>query len=290
MWWYIAGFTGLALVSWAGFSARRMLHPERFPVPHPSPVPPYTVHPLIAADGQPFDVWLMEAAHPRGRVVLFHGFFANRFQVLDIAESLRRHHYEVLMLELRGHGARPGPCTFGLRETEDALTALAWAANRTPGASAVPLAVMGLSIGGAMACQLAARAEGVRAVVVDSVFSRLYPVVQRTIWLRYRLPAVPWAWLTWITVQAVLGRRLDRLDPVALAPGLRQPLLAIQGGEDRRVAPLLGRAFYQAWAGPKERWFEPHVAHVRMFASHPAAYGRRVADFLDRALGGSIVG
>ena len=70
----------------------------------------------------------------------------------------------------------------------------------------------------------------------------------------------------------------------ALVPRLRQPLFAIQGGEDRRVVPLLGREFYRRWAGPKERWVEPRVAHVGMFARHPEAYCRRVADFFDRTL------
>jgi hypothetical protein len=63
-------------------------------------------------------------------------------------------------------------------------------------------------------------------------------------------------------------------------------LFAIQGGEDRRVVPLLGREFYQRWAGPKERWFEPKVAHVLMFASHPTEYCDRVAGFFDRVFAG----
>ena len=50
------------------------------------------------------------------------------------------------------------------------------------------------------------------------------------------------------------------------------------------MVPLLGREFYRRWAGPKERWFEPHVAHVGMFARHPQAYGDRVAEFFDRTL------
>ena len=77
---------------------------------------------------------------------------------------------------------------------------------------------------------------------------------------------------------------MSRLDPAALAPQLRQPLLAIQGGEDRRVPPQLGQEFYDRWAGPKEQWVEPAVAHVGMFASHPEEYAIRTADFFSRTL------
>jgi fermentation-respiration switch protein FrsA (DUF1100 family) len=74
------------------------------------------------------------------------------------------------------------------------------------------------------------------------------------------------------------------LDPVSLAGRLRQPLLAIQGGQDRRIGPHLGAEFYRQWAGPKEQWVDPTVAHVKMFATHPDEYIRRVADFFDRTL------
>jgi pimeloyl-ACP methyl ester carboxylesterase len=142
--------------------------------------------------------------------------------------------------------------------------------------------VIGLSMGAAVACLVAARHAGVRAIVVDSIYSRLFPVLKRSIWQRYHLPALPWAWITWWAVQLVLRQRLTPLDPARLAARLTQPLLAIQGGEDRRVVPLLGREFYQGWAGPKERWFEPQVAHVGMFARHPQVYCDRVVSFFDR--------
>jgi len=250
------------------------------------PVPASTSHILRAPDGVGFDVWqLTPSSAPRGRILLCHGYYANRYQVLDIADGLRRRGYETLIFELRGHGERPGPCTFGVRETEDALTVLRWA-RAGEGAVRVPAGVLGLSMGAAVACQVAARDLEVRAVVADSPYAKLCPVLRLAITQRYRFTGALAAWLAWWGLQLVLGRRLSRLDPAALAPRLRQPLFAIQGGEDRRVAPLLGQEFYERWAGPKERWYEPAVAHVGMFARHPEEYCTRVADFFARALTG----
>ena len=270
-------------MSWGFLSARQLLYPERRHIPPPEPLPSYTVHPLTASDGRPFDVWRLETPTPRARLLFCHGYYANRYQVLDLAHKLCERGYEVLLFELRGHGSRPGPCTLGSREADDAVTVLRWARARDRSAP-LPVGVLGLSMGAAVACQVAARDSEVRAVAVDSIYSRFFPVLQRSIWRQYHLPAIPWAWLTWWCVQAALRTRLAPTDPAALAPRLRQPLLAIQGGEDRRVVPLLGREFYRRWAGPKERWFEPHGAHVGMFAMHPQAYCGRVAGFFDRVL------
>lgn len=273
---------GLSLLGWAWCSSHRVLYPPRQPAAAPS-APPHTTQTLRAFDGASFDVWLLETPNPRGRVLLCHGYYASRSQTLDIADGLCRRGFEALLMELRGHGDRPGPCTLGVREAGDALTALAWARSR-PGAAVVPCGVLGLSMGAAVVCQAADRDAGISAVVADSPYARFFPVLRQSIRERHPWAGPFWARLTWWAVQAALRRRLARLDPAELARRLRQPLLAIQGGEDRRVAPALGQEFFDAWAGPKEQWFEPAIAHVGMFARQPEEYHRRVAEFFTRTL------
>lgn len=229
------------------------------------------------------DVWVLTPPTPRARVLLCHGYAANRYQVLDVALGLCQRGYEAMLFELRGHGERPGPCTLGLQEADDAITILRWT-WRQDGTHPLPVGLLGLSMGAAVMCLVAKREPRVRAIVVDSIYSRLLPVLKRSLWERYRLPAIPWAWIAWWSVSIALRIRLAALDPARLAPDLLQPMLAIQGGEDRRVVPLLGREFYHRWAGPKERWFEPKIAHVGMFAEHPQDYCDRVARFFDRTI------
>lgn len=282
MWWFL-GLVWIVLSGWAIASARLVLYPERRRLTPPAPLPAHTVETLRAGDGQPFDVWRLAPAAPRARLLIFHGFYANRYQVLDIAQGLRDRGYESWLFELRGHGARPGPCTLGVREADDARRVLVHA-QRFGGGCALPVGVLGLSMGAAVACQVAAQEPQVKAVVADSIYSRFFPVLRRSLWRRYHLPTIPLAWMTWWGVQVLLRRRLDALDPVVLAPRLTMPLLAIQGGEDRHLVPMLGREFFHRWAGPKESWFEQKVVHVGMFAKHPREYCDRVANFFDRVM------
>ncbi len=276
-WWWGALLVAAALLGWSALSARTVLYPDRRVLPAPNPLPSYTAHQVPSPEGA-FDVWrLRPSSSPRARILICHGYYANRLQVLDIAQGLRERGYESLLFELRGHGQRPGPCTFGMKETEDALTVLRWAKRE----QVLPLGVLGFSMGASVCCQVAFREPAIRAVVVDSIYSRLFPVLRRGLWQRYHVPPFPLAWLTLWSVQAALRARLAAIDPVTVAPKLCLPLFAIQGGEDRRVTPLLGREFYRVWAGPKERWFEPKIAHVGMFATHPHEYCERIAAFFD---------
>ena len=285
MWWLL-GAIGCSLIGWGVVSSQRVLYPERrLPLARAS-IPSCTLHPVMTADGAAFDVWLLERPSPRGRVLLCHGYYANQDQVLDLALGLRERGYETLMFELRGHGRRPGPCTLGARESEDAAAALQWAAIRQGARQALPLAVVGLSMGAVVACQVAAHDPRIRALVLDSAYPRFFPILQQAIQRRYRLPAVPWAWVTWCSIQLRIGRRLTPLDPMVMAPRLRQPLLAIQGGADQRVPAEEARQLYQQWAGPKESWSDPSVSHVGMFARDPQRYCDRVAAFLNRHFAG----
>ena len=281
--WWVLLVLGVALVGWGVLSAHRLLYPERLAPSVVDPLPACSTHIVTASDGSTFEARLLTHPSPRARVLLCHGYYADLRQVAGLAHCLRERGYEVALIELRGHGNRPGPCTLGIREAEDATAVLRWMRGRDSSGSA-PVGVVGLSMGAAVAFQVAACCPEVRAVVADSLYSRLFPVLQQAIRQRYHLPPIPWAWVTWWGAQLVLRRRLASRDPVRLAPRLLQPLFVIQGGEDRRVSPRLAQEFYERWAGPKERWFEPGVGHVGMFARHPQEYCNRVAGFFDRTL------
>ena len=133
-------------MSWGIASAQRVLYPARAASPASGPLPATTVTTLTASDGRPYQVWRFDAAAARGRVLICHGFFANRDQVLGVADGLRQRGYDALVFELRGHGDRPGPCTLGLRESDDAQRIMHWASASDRGRP-LPWGAVGFSMG-----------------------------------------------------------------------------------------------------------------------------------------------
>ena len=275
MWWL--GVLFLAAIAWGLTSASRLLYPVPRTLTTSEATTRWTETMLRAPDGEDLPVWRLPVDRPHGRILLCHGYFANRFQVLGIANRLQQRGFEPVIMELRGHGVRPGPCGLGSREGEDACIVLKWMQQECR--PAVPLGVLGFSMGATVVCQAAHRTPEVKAVVADSAYARLFPVLCLGLKQEYRLPGPVFGWITWWAVQAWLRRRLSAVDPARLAPAMRQPLLSIHGGADRRVPPPLGQAVYDRWAGPKERWEDPDAVHVGIFARDPARYADRVAEF-----------
>ncbi len=269
-----------------GASAYRLLHPPQRIFHRRSRSPTYTSHQLQAPDGAPFEAWCLPHQAPRGRLIVCHGYWADRFQVLGVADGLQTRGYEVWLVELRGHGARPGPYTFGLKEARDIGQLIIWAGQGATGR--LPVGLLGWSMGGMVMCHVALASQEVRAVVLDSTYDTFFPVLARSMQRLYRVPVFPWVWLTWWGVSVGLGRALHQLDPIRIAPQLQQPLLAIQGEADRRVEAAWALRLFERWAGPKQRWLAPNVGHVGMFAHFPQEYCDRVARFFDQHLAGRV--
>ena len=280
---WLLGTAGCGLLGWSVLSTRRMLYPKARALTIPHPFPSVNTTQLISRDGASFDIHLLEARPTRGVIVACHGYHANWLQLIEIGRGLCQRGYSMITFNLRGHGTRPGPCTFGIRESGDLDALLTWT-QQQPALARHPVGMLGLSLGGAIVCQAAARHPTVGAIVLDSTYARLFPVVAGVIRRTYHFPKIPWAWLTWAGVQVALHRRLSSVDPQVVATRCRQPLLAIHGTADHTVPVEHARKLVASWRGPTEQWLEPGAGHVGIYTAHPADYCHRVADFFDRWL------
>lgn len=274
---------GLGAIGWGMYSAFQMLHPEPRVFPEPEPLPAYAIASLLTHAGKRFEAWILESPAPRGLLITCHGYRGSRLQLLGMAEGLRRRGYTVMVWDFAGHGARPGRCTFGLEEARDLQSLLRWR-DRHPPLAALPLGVVGLSMGGAAACLAATKAPQIRALALDSTYAHLYPIVVNAVKARHHLPRIPWAWITWAGVQLALRARLSRVDPAAVARSLTQPLLLIHSRQDQAVPLADAETLLAAWRGPTESWIDPRAAHAGLYAADPDAYVTRLAEFFDRWL------
>src|SRR5213083_1791298 len=131
---------------------------------------------FTAADGTKLHGWYVAHEQPKGHALLLHG---NAGNVTLLAETLRtlnrRHNLSVLALDYRGFGKSEGrPSEQGLYQ--DARAARRWLAEKEHIAEN-DVILMGVSLGGAVAVDLAAR-DGARGLVLASTFTSLPAAAQ----------------------------------------------------------------------------------------------------------------
>jgi uncharacterized protein len=234
---------------------------------------------LRAADGVPLAAWWLPPRNGRA-VVLAHGRGANREQLLGQALPLGRRGYGLVLLDLRAHGASGGDrSTSGDRERIDVEAAVAFAAAR--GVAPGRIAAIGFSIGALAVADAALADERVGAVVLEAMCPSLEDLVSREHGRWGALSARPALWAL-----AAAGVRVAAVNPgdrlCALAP---RPVLLVHGARDAEATPAIGERLLRAACGPATLWIVPGAGHGGFDVAAPEELERRLAAFLDAALG-----
>jgi len=215
---------------------------------------------FTAADGTNLHGWYVAHEQPKGHALLFHG---NAGNVTLLAETLRtinrRHKLAVLAPDYRGFGKSEGkPSEQGLYQ--DARAARRWLADKEHIAES-DVILMGVSLGGAVAVELAAH-DGARGLVLANTFTSLPAAAQK------KTP--------WLPMSLVLSTRMDSLSKIKDYHG---PLLISHGEADEVVPYSQGQALYEAAPGPKKFIT---VAGGKHNDPQPEEYRLALDEFLDK--------
>lgn len=233
-----------------------------------------------STDGLVLSAWWIEKAGSSRAAVLVHGWVGDRsdLHVVETALVYERAGYNVLMLDLRGHGGSGGErVTLGYREARDVRGALSWMEER--GFDPEEVVLHGWSMGGAAVLR-AAPGTGVAAVVEESAYADLPPL------LRERIPEVSGLPAFFTPGIFLMGRLFLGIDPWAVRPEEEAKQLFREGvpfmiihSRDDEVVPF-EHAESLAAAHPDATFWEVEgYGHVGTFA-HPE-YRERLVRFLD---------
>ena len=209
-------------------------------------------------------------------VAVMHGTGSSRLGVADHARLFARHGYGVLLFDFNGHGESDGRSTsVPGRAQQDADAAVAFLRQR-PDVRDDRIGMIGVSFGGEVAIEAAARHPEVRAAVLEGV--------QGASPSETGAGPVSFAVLTVMNgVSRVLAGGVDwesRPELAArIAPRPVMFLSAGRGGEARVNETMARRAGASA-----ELWNLAGAQHAAALRTDPAGYERRVVGFLDRAL------
>jgi fermentation-respiration switch protein FrsA (DUF1100 family) len=195
-----------------------------------------------AADGTKLHGWYVPAEDPIAVVLFCHGNGGNLTHRSDLMEMLARQmNVSVLVFDYRGYGKSEGsPSEAGV--LADARGARTWLAART-GLAEQDIVLMGESLGGAVAVDLAAK-DGARALVLEDTFTSLPDMAA----LLY-----PWLPAKWFM--------RSRLDSLSLIGKYHGPLLMCHGDADDIIPHELGQRLFDAAEEPKTLLIDPGLNH-----------------------------
>ena len=185
-----------------------------------------------ASDGTQLHGWYVSHERPLAVVLFCHGNGGNVTHRDDALRLLQwKAQVAVLAFDYRGYGRSEGiPTEAGV--LADARAARTWLAQRA-GIAENEIVVMGESLGGAVAVDMAAR-DGARALVLESTFSSL--------------PDVASYHYSWMPVHLMMHTRLDSARIIGQYQG---PLLQSHGTSDSIVPYQFGRRLFDAAREPK---------------------------------------
>jgi pimeloyl-ACP methyl ester carboxylesterase len=197
--------------------------------------------------------WKFRHSGPaRGTVIYLHGSADNRTSGLFVAERFTRRGYDVVVYDSRAHGESEGEaCTYGYYEKQD-LRHVIDAVE--PG----PVAVLGVSLGGAVALQAAAIDARIRTVVAVSTFSDLRTVATER---APRIASTDDIEAAFRLAESIAHFRVDDVSPVASARKIEVPVLLVHGQDDHETPAAHSQRIFAALPGPKRLLLVPGAGH-----------------------------
>jgi pimeloyl-ACP methyl ester carboxylesterase len=239
---------------------------------------------LTSRDGITLHSWLFRSEEAAGSVIVIHGHGGNKHTLLPLGHMLHPR-YNVLMLDLRGHGESEGVrTTIGYEERQDVHAAVDFLVREGLG----PVGVFGMSMGAATAILAAAEDPRIEVIVADSPYGRLRWAIAQGARLRgYPGPLAP--------LIATLGCRatalhlrfpLTAFDPVEVVRRIApRPLLLIHGVDDDVIPVRSAHALYRRAGEPKELWLMDGLKHCQALEVAYEPFKERVVGFFERHLG-----
>lgn len=215
---------------------------------------------LTAEDGVAIHGWYLTHPDAKAAILFLHGNAGNLADRRGFVMRLRDLPADVLAIDYRGYGRSGGkPGEAGLYR--DARAAWDWLSRKTPPERIV---VLGKSLGGGPACELAATAP-VGGLVCESAFTRAPDMASRV------MPLFP--------ARYFMRTKFDNLAKVAKATC---PKLFVHSRADEIIPFEMGERLFEAAAEPKERaWFD-RAGHNGMTDVHGREYFAALKAFVDR--------
>lgn len=230
--------------------------------------------------------YLPASGHSDKSVVIAHGFMGNKETMAAYASLFHEMGYNVLMPDARAQGDSQGKYIgYGWPERHDIKK---WTQKLVqhdgPNSQIV---IFGVSMGGATSMMTSGLhlPKQVKAIVEDCGYSSLNDELDYEAQHMYHMP-----WLVRKPAEASLslinrfanGFYTREASSIKALHHNHLPVLFIHGDQDNFVPTKMVYKNYAATKGPKQLWIVKGAKHANSFATHPQAYQRHLAAFLQK--------
>jgi pimeloyl-ACP methyl ester carboxylesterase len=241
---------------------------------------PYEEVTLTTRDGLELSAWYVSSQN-RAAIVTYP-----RAWTVEQARMLVAHGYGVLLVDPRGYGDSQGdPNAYGWGSARDIDAAVAWL-RRRPDVQRRRIGGLGLSMGGEVMIEAAARNPGLKAVVSEGAGIRSVreSLLRRGPSTLEKVLQYPQDLVQTVSVWLLSGEPVPMsLKNASLLVGPRA-ILFIYGGDGQEVEKAVNPVYYAAAFSPKGLWRVPGAGHTKAIQAQPAEYERIVIGFFDRIL------
>lgn len=227
------------------------------------------------------ECWSTEVEKPKGTVILFHGYSAEKSQMLERSDELVLMGYNTLLVDFMGCGGSEGnETTIGFYEAKNVKTCYNFVRNQGHGR----IFLFGSSLG-AVAVIKAVSEQDIKpsGIILECPFGSMQDAVA----MRFRamnLPTFPMAGLLvfWGGVQHGFWGFSHK--PTEYAKSVQTPTLLLWGGNDDKVSrEEIGTIFHNL-SSPKRLVVYPLAGHAGYLEGYAEQWKNDVRSFLENDL------
>ncbi|HEU5181308.1 MAG TPA: alpha/beta hydrolase [Candidatus Polarisedimenticolia bacterium] len=230
---------------------------------------------FTASDGVVLKGWWWPAGDRADAVLLLHDLGANRLEMMPRASWLHDAGYGVLLFDFRGCGESSGRMSGGFAERLDVASALSFLKEHAAG-----VVLQGKGAGASAAVMAVDDWQGVRAAVLEQMPDRFDTSVRAKVRARTGPLASLLSPLVLMQVRPRLGFTPSELAPVERLGRARCPVLLGYGALDETIPASSMSALFHAGPYPTTLWILQKAGREDLFEFDPAAYKKKVAEFL----------
>lgn len=237
---------------------------------------------LTSYDGTKLAGLLITRPQATRTIVLCHGYRRSKEAMHYFLKMLPDDN--IFMFDFRAHGESEGQMlSVGYHEKYD--VAAAYHFLKTHSATKdLPIAGIGISMGGATLLHAAALGLQFEALVIDSPFACLRQHLYESFVSRTGLPLIPFmpvgAWL----FETAVGCSLACNRPCESARLVACPVLLIHSQDDEVIFVDHAHAIFEQLQGPKEFWLVDKSMHGLISYDYKELYAQRLHEFFKKSI------